>query len=129
MVFCMGSVSCSSDDDNSLYDPDKPLVGQWKLDEGDGYYYFVTITSNKFTEVYYENNKQTWSLSGTYTITGNRITIKLSNGDFVAYDFKLYGENKLMLDYNAEDEPYYHEDDFYYRISEVKPSSGGSSSG
>ena len=129
MVFCMGSVSCSSDDDdNSLYDPDKPLVGQWKLDEGDGYYYIVTITSNKFTEDYYENNKQTWSLSGTYTTSGNRITIKLSNGDFLAYDFKLYGENKLMLDYNAEDEPYYSDDDFYYRISEVKPSSDSGTS-
>ena len=118
MTICMVNTSCSSDDDDddTRYDPDKPLVGQWKLDEGDGYYYIVTITSNKFTEDYYENNKQTWSLSGTYTTTGNRITISLSNGDFLAYDFKLYGENKLMLDYNAEDEPYYHEDDFYYRI-------------
>ena len=130
MTICMVNTSCSSDDDDNdtRYDPDKPLVGQWKLDEGDGYYYIVTITSNKFTEDYYENNKQTWSLSGTYTTTGNRITISLSNGDFLAYDFKLYGDNKLMLDYNAEDEPYYHEDDFYYRISEVKPSSGNNSS-
>lgn len=130
MTICMVNTSCSSDDDDddTRYDPDKPLVGQWKLDEGDGYYYIVTITSNKFTEDYYENNKQTWSLSGTYTTTGNRITISLSNGDFLAYDFKLYGDNKLMLDYNAEDEPYYHEDDFYYRISEVKPSSGNNSS-
>ncbi len=96
-------ISCSNDDDNSSDLNDSALIGSWEfseVDEGDELNITLKFNSNNtgtlVTTFTFDGETETESENFTWSTTGNKLTIKSSDGSASTITYSISG-NKLTI--------------------------------
>lgn len=86
-------VSCGDDDEDAL-------VGTWYLQDGDELQQITAASNHTYVNVYYDLRNGQWieteTEHGTWSVDGDKLTLKDSEGDVIVFTFKVDGK-KLTL--------------------------------
>ncbi len=95
LMSCLVLTSCGDDDKD---DPSSAsIVGSWRTEFSGGYYQVTFEKNGKYSEVNYEPVYGADTDYGTYTVSGDRLTMVDSEGDKYYYTILTLTSDKLVL--------------------------------
>lgn len=119
IAICLCFTACSNDDDNDGGDSDtSSLIGTWAYEDEEGDYY-IEITFKKNGTFIYNEYDYYWDEEhedrGSYSVKGDKLTIKYDDDDDVITGTFSVTSKKLTFKYKDGDETY---TEVYYRVDD-----------